>query len=595
MAYVTKSISKVVQDIYKGNVFLPAIQRKYVWTPNQITRLMDSIMCGYPFGTFLFWRVKYRVANAKCYSMYEFIRDYDERKRYNEQTIRPFPVSQENPDRSFVAVLDGQQRLTSLYIALMGSMTIRRYRARIDNVDAYQKKELYFDLHSQVQNNDYDNSDSDVTFLFDFLTTDEARQDNTHFWFKVKDILRFPDLEALNDYIYDEGFAQDRAAIKNLTRLFARIQTDELINYYELDKDSMDEILNIFVRVNSAGTVLSKTDLLFSTIVAAWDQGRAKFDDLQKKINDWKGYRFEFSNDFLLSAFLYVEDLSTSLKVESFSEDNVKKIQEHWDDIVAAITNTVDLLVAFGFSGENIIAYNAILPVIYYRYKRGAGAYNSQQVKNEWRKYLVVAQLNRIFGRSSNSVLSVIRNELKKHLGEDNDFSLSWLQNIVFTGNTTLKCTKDEIGDWFDKFEKGAATFMVLSLLYPIDVRYKFDQDHMHPYSSFESSKLPTQTREELKALQQKSNNLANLQILSDSENRSKNDQALQDWLKKDDNVKKVKYLPEGVSYELKDCEAFWNARRELMIEKLVKILCPDEKISDQHDTIPEGEAATQE
>lgn len=592
MAYVTKSISKVVQDIYAGNVFLPAIQRKYVWTPNQITRLMDSIMCGYPFGTFLFWRVKYRVANEKCYSMYEFIRDYDERKRYNEQTIRPFPVSQEDPDRSFVAVLDGQQRLTSLYIALMGSMTIRRYRARIDNVDAYQKKELYFDLHSQVQNNDYDNSD--VTFLFDFLTADEAQQDNTHFWFKVKDILRFPDLEALNDYIYNEGFAQDKVAIRNLTRLFARVQTDELINYYELDKDSMDEILDIFVRVNSAGTVLSKTDLLFSTIVAAWDQGRAKFDDLLKNINA-EGNHFKFTNDFLLSAFLYVEDLPTSLKVESFSGDNVKKIQEHWDDIVAAISDTVKLLVDFGFSSENIIAYNAILPVIYYRYNRGSDVFNSKQVKNEWRKYLVVAQLNHIFGRSSNSVLSVIRNELKKRLGEGNDFSLSWLQSIVFTGNTTLKCTKDEIGDWFDKFEKGAETFMVLSLLYPIDVRYKFDQDHMHPYSSFESAKLPTQTREELKALQHKRNNLANLQILSDSENRSKNDQALQDWLKKDDNEKKVKYLPEGVSYELKDCEAFWKARRELMIKELVKILCPDEDISDQHDTIPEEEAATLE
>ena len=471
-------------------------------------------------------------------------------------------------------------------------MTIRRYRARIDNVDAYQKKELYFDLHSQVQNNDYDNSD--VTFLFDFLTADEAQQDNTHFWFKVKDILRFPDLEALNDYIYNEGFAQDKVAIRNLTRLFARVQTDELINYYELDKDSMDEILDIFVRVNSAGTVLSKTDLLFSTIVAAWDQGRAKFDDLLKNINA-EGNHFKFTNDFLLSAFLYVEDLPTSLKVESFSGDNVKKIQEHWDDIVAAISDTVKLLVDFGFSSENIIAYNAILPVIYYRYNRGSDVFNSKQVKNEWRKYLVVAQLNHIFGRSSNSVLSVIRNELKKRLGEGNDFSLSWLQSIVFTGNTTLKCTKDEIGDWFDKFEKGAETFMVLSLLYPIDVRYKFDQDHMHPYSSFESAKLPTQTREELKALQHKRNNLANLQILSDSENRSKNDQALQDWLKKDDNEKKVKYLPEGVSYELKDCEAFWKARRELMIKELVKILCPDEDISDQHDTIPEEEAATLE
>jgi hypothetical protein len=79
MAYEKKSVRSVISDINSRKIYLPAIQRKYVWDDDQITRLMDSIMLGYPIGTFLFWKVKKTVINKKEYSMYEFIKDFHER------------------------------------------------------------------------------------------------------------------------------------------------------------------------------------------------------------------------------------------------------------------------------------------------------------------------------------------------------------------------------------------------------------------------------------------------------------------------------------------------------------------------------------
>ena len=93
MAYEKKSIRAIIDDVNSRRVYLPAIQRKYVWGDSQITRLMDSIMLGYPIGTFLFWKVKKTIVNQKEYSMYEFIKDYHDRDMYkNPAAAQPFPV-----------------------------------------------------------------------------------------------------------------------------------------------------------------------------------------------------------------------------------------------------------------------------------------------------------------------------------------------------------------------------------------------------------------------------------------------------------------------------------------------------------------------
>ena len=142
MAYKTKSIKDILNRINSRKVFLPAIQRKYVWDDMQVVKLMDSIMLGYPIGTFLFWKVKKKVVNDKKYSMYEFIKDYHQRDMCNNLNA-PEPFLYESEDEAIWAVLDGQQRLTSLYIALQGSMSRKLPNKRWKNNDAFPKKQLY--------------------------------------------------------------------------------------------------------------------------------------------------------------------------------------------------------------------------------------------------------------------------------------------------------------------------------------------------------------------------------------------------------------------------------------------------------------------
>ncbi len=72
---------------------------------------------------------------------------------------------------------------------------------------------------------------------------------------------------------------------KGLDTLYKRLCNEPLLNYFEIAKDDLEDILKIFIRVNGGGTVLDKADLLFSTIVATWHDGREKIEELLKTIN----------------------------------------------------------------------------------------------------------------------------------------------------------------------------------------------------------------------------------------------------------------------------------------------------------------------
>ena len=393
----------------------------------------------------------------------------------------------------------------------------------------------------------------------------------------VKDILKYSAEDLLTEVIIPNGWATDKVATKNISLLHTRLVTDEIINYFEVEKDSIDSVLDIFVRVNSGGTVLSKSDLLFSTIVSHWDKARDEIDKLLSEINK-KGEGFKFSNDFIMRTCLYLLDMSVALKVETFKKDSVLKIKENWDAIRKAIKDTVDLLNEFGFNSENMISYVAVSPMVYYRYK--GGNFDSSS-KAELRKYIVIAQVRQIFGTASNSALTSIREALKA--APANSFSMANLNAVRFTGDRSLRYTADEIDSMFDTYEIGAYTFMLLSLLYP-NLKYSqkgFHQDHMHPYTGFEESKInglvlpdgtviDDDTKEDWR---RRRNTLANLQLLEGRENESKNATPLVDWLKITENSENAKYLPGDISYELSNFEEFMEKRQELMSKALKDIL----------------------
>ena len=571
MAYEKKNIRAVIEEINSRKIYLPAIQRKYVWDDDQITRLMDSIMRGYPIGTFLFWKVRKSIINKKEYSMYEFIKDFHERDVYkNPSAPQPFPIGSD--EETIWAVLDGQQRLTSLYIALQGSMSRKLPNKRWKNDDAFPIKELYLDLHSQRTD------EEDISYEFKFLTQEEAKkQKDDKLWYLVKDILKYSQDELVTDLIIPNGWASDKVAMKNISLLHTRLVGDEIINYFEVQTDSIDSVLDIFVRVNSGGTVLSKSDLLFSTIVSHWDKARDEIDKLLAEINKI-GEGYKFSNDFIMRTCLYVLDMSVTLKVETFKKESVLKIKNNWENIRKTIKDTVDLLNEFGFNSENIISYVAVSPMVYYRFK--GGNFDAES-KSELRKYIVISQVRQVFGAATNSALTSIREALKA--APTDSFKMGNLLKVRFTGERTLRYTSEEIDAMFDTYEIGAYTFMLLSLLYP-NLKYSqkgFHQDHMHPYAGFEESKIANLKLPDGSIIddvrkdewRRRRNTLANLQLLEGRENERKNATPLVDWIKVIANSENAKYMPSDSSFELSHFEDFMDKRQKLMSDALKAIL----------------------
>lgn len=99
-------IGKVIRDLENNRYLLPAIQREFVWKREKICGLFDSLMRGYPIGTFLFWKI--RPEQREKYRFYAFMRSYHERDNYRCRL--PDVI----PPEGFDAVLDGQQRMTAL-------------------------------------------------------------------------------------------------------------------------------------------------------------------------------------------------------------------------------------------------------------------------------------------------------------------------------------------------------------------------------------------------------------------------------------------------------------------------------------------------
>jgi len=145
------SIQSLLNQIERNEIILPAIQRSFVWEEERIIRLFDSVMRKYPVGIVLLWEtfnnIQYRIFD----------------KVFNKGDIFSF---QDNSDLKRVKlVLDGQQRLQSLYLALYGNFT---------------GKYLYFDI---LSGKDTENV-AEERYKFEFLDPDEAKKKNT--WMKEK-------------------------------------------------------------------------------------------------------------------------------------------------------------------------------------------------------------------------------------------------------------------------------------------------------------------------------------------------------------------------------------------------------------------------
>ena len=241
------TISDLLTKVGENEFILPAIQREFVWQPDQICRLFDSLMQGYPFGTFLFWKIKQE--NQSEYQFYDFVQHFHERDRSHCELLGDLPA------KELTAVLDGQQRITALNIGLRGSYAWKIPGKWWTNNDAFPQRNLYLNLLGESED------DHGSLYQFEFLTDTKANEVSPNeYWFRASRILT-EDHDELMDHLDDEELAFDsptRKKARATLRLFHRtIHDKHLISYYEETNQNLEHVLNIFIRMNSGGTPLS--------------------------------------------------------------------------------------------------------------------------------------------------------------------------------------------------------------------------------------------------------------------------------------------------------------------------------------------------
>ena len=616
MSYQKCTIRQVITDIDQNKVFLPALQRKFVWEKWQIELLFDSLMRNYPFGTFLFWRLHRQ--KAESYVFYEFLTEYDSRSPYNRRHTGAFL----HPE--IIGVLDGQQRLSSMYLGLMGTHTEKTPYKRSWTADAYPKMCLYLNLLSlpyTLDANDKIQTLEEENFEFRFLKPEstaseverrvsgedgEEQRVEPVYWMKVGQVLSWDDdpefgrlIDQFCEACTSEGqraaFTERRRLIERWLRtLHDRIKRDELINYFEVAKDDLEDILKIFVRVNSGGTILSKTDLLFSTIVATWNDGREEIEKLLKAINE-KGDGFNFTNEYLMRCCLVLSDGPVTYRVNSFKAENVQKIRDEWPRIADSVTKTVDLLADFGFSGPVLTSQNATIILAYYIHKGGS---LDAESKEGMRKYLIHALLNTIYGSAQEQLISALRAAFRDEAtteagvvtwrGTRQRFSFEELLAIELPKQKRLTITEDDL-ERFLGHTKGPGAFFVLTLLYP-HLRYSevaFHQDHIHPFSGFTEERFAGMGIPEVEWPEwwDGRDRVPNLQLLNGLRNISKNDSPLHEWLagmspEQRRTFAADNYFSDEVGVEFKDFRAFYRERKEILRRELRKLLAMDEQSS---------------
>lgn len=575
MSYETaKTIKSIVEDINANKYLLPSIQREFVWSTAQIEKLFDSLMRDYPINSFLFWEV--RGEGVQNYKFYEFLREYHEVKSHNQ-------IANIVGKDEIIAILDGQQRLTSIYIGLTGTYAYKLPRKRHDNPNAYPKRKLYVNLLAKA-------NDEEKEYDFKFLTDEEANVENNEtYWFLVSDILSFKQPYEINSFIFSkEIIKQGNMAFASevLFKLQNVICEKATISYYLEKNQDLDRVLDIFIRINAGGTKLSYSDLLLSIATAQWSSlnARESIIEVVDKVNSI-GNGFNIDKDFILKSALVLADIKDiAFKVKNFNKENMENIELKWNDITNSIVLAFQLVNTFGYDRDNLTANNAIIPIAYYIYVNN---YNTTFIESKHfkedrkniKEWLAKSLIKRIFSSEVDNTLRVLRNTIKENSGT---FPFSKIIDAFRGKSKTIVFTDEDIENLVYTKYGNAHTFSILQILHPtFDFKNKFHVDHIHPKSLFTTKKLKSLGVDEMDIdfYKETVNNLGNLQLLEGQINIEKNDKEFDKWIDEtfhDINIKndyiQKHYIP-NVSLNISNFKEFIEKRNEIIKSELAKNL----------------------
>jgi hypothetical protein len=546
---IRKVIGHLNNEDADGGFWLPNIQRPFVWSEDQIQRLFDSIMRQYPISTLLVWKTTSEIKHRR------FIDNWKGSLRLTDFYVP-------SNDKTKRLVLDGQQRLQSLFIGLKGS---------------YEAKELYFDALSGDLV-----APEDIRYRFRFLEPNQAQWP----WVRFKDIVfssltpnkLVSDLEKRCPQLL--GDDQKDRLDDNIGRARQEFCQDENIAYQELD--SLDEpgayqeedVVEIFIRANSGGTKLGKSDLLFSLLTSTWDDADLAMEEL---IDDLNKSGFAFDRDFVLKTCLSILGKGARYQVDKFRDGTTKEqIVARWKEISAAIRDVKDFVAGKTFIRHDkmLPSYLALIPLIYFRFHFPAQWGKATRMD----EYLLRTLVTSAFGGSPDNLID----QLTKNITEQKDFVLNEIFGTVLANGRSLDVTESMIlGQTYGSRE----IHLYLNLWYagfnyqPAFVNNQPQVDHIFPQSMLKKIKVenPQTGKHDLMRYKwEDRDQFANLMLLTAKENGAggKTDTPPEEWFTKrmaeeGDGYLTLHLIPkERELWKIENFERFIKAREKLILNK---------------------------
>lgn len=523
------TIAQAVKSIQAQDLVLPAIQREFVWNDIQIVRLFDSILRGYPIGSFLSWKID--PATAAQFRFYGFIREYHEKDSPHCQRL-DLPHG-----KTVIAVLDGQQRLTALNIGLRGSVARRVRGGWWTNPKSFPRTRLYVNVLSEA-------SPNELGMRYDFRMTQEPvaqPDDQSAYWFPVSRLFEIEDISGLMNEVAEHELGNNKFAAKIIGDMWRAIHNAGALYFYEETDQDVEKVLDIFIRVNSGGTILSYSDLLLSIATAQWADrdAREAIHSLVDQLNA-TGQGFRLSKDVVLKSGLVLIGVSDiGFKVKNFNRTNMSLLQKEWDAVADALGVAVGLLADFGLSDATLTAESVVVPVAYYvHHRKLTHAYRTQPSSAEDRRRLrswVIRSLVKqgVWGSGLDTLLGDLRSAIDAY-GADG-FPLEQIESRMAARGKALTFAQEEVDDLLDSRYGSARTFAVLALMFPnVNTRNVFHIDHIYPQALLGVGKLKALGLDKA-AIDQIGvlrDQLPNLELLEGPENIGKSDQQPLDWAK---------------------------------------------------------------
>lgn len=536
-----------------GGFWLPNIQRPFVWREDQIERLFDSIMREYPISTLLVWRTKSPIRRRKFIDNYKY-----------SLKLTDFYVPEDNKVK--LLVLDGQQRLQSLFIGLKGS---------------YEKRELFFDvLSGDIV------TPEDIRYRFKFLDANTA----SFPWIKFKDIvfatkplgqIKRGIVSKENITLTDE---KTERLDENLQRALQQFCFDDVLVYQELDgvdnPDTYkeDDVVEIFIRANAGGTKLGKSDLLFSLLIARWEDADENLESLLEELNR-SGY--DFTRDFILKTCLTLLNKGAQYEVSKFRDEVTREaIINEWGKISNAIKDVKDFLFGKTFlrTDRALPSYLSLIPLIYFRY----------HFPDKWRTaegiddYILRTLLTGAFSGTPDNLID----KCTRAIAEDGNFDVKQIFGIILADGRSLEITKDTVLNQ----SYGSKNIHLIFNLWYKDFNYSPSYnnslpqvDHIFPQSLLRSVKDKNPETGKMNILHYKGwerDQIANCMLLTAEENGAggKKDTPPETWfMDKSDSYLNKHLIPKDKNlWKLENFTQFIECRKAMIVNKFQYIIQSD-------------------